>query len=86
MKPEPCSGVTRLRLLGSVARGEAGPRSDVDLIADVDRRAGCSLLDLVSLWHFLQDLPDGRVDAGTTVQKMRPRMRQRFEADAIEVF
>ena len=75
--------MTRLRLLGSVARGEAGPRSDVDLIADVDRRAGFSLLDLVGLRHFLQDLPDRKVDVGTTVEKMRPRMRQRFEADAI---
>jgi predicted nucleotidyltransferase len=30
-------GVTRLRLFGSMARGEAGPMSDVDLIADIDR-------------------------------------------------
>jgi predicted nucleotidyltransferase len=79
-------GVTRLRLFGSMARGEAGSESDVDLIADIDRRTRFSLLDLVGLQHFLQDLLGRKVDIGTTVEKMRPRMRQRFEADAIEVF
>lgn len=79
-------GVMRLRLFGSVARGEARPESDVDLIADIDRRTRFSLLDLVGLQHFLQDLLGRKVDVGTTVEKMRPRMRERFEADAIEVF
>ena len=79
-------GVTRLRLFGSMARGEARPESDVDLIADIDRSARFSLLDLVGLQHFLEGLLDRKVDIGTTVAKMRPRMRQRFEADAIEVF
>ena len=79
-------GVARLRLFGSMARGEAGPASDVDLIADIDRSIRFSLLDLVGLQHLLQDLLGRAVDVGTTVTKMRPRMRQRFEADAIEVF
>jgi predicted nucleotidyltransferase len=79
-------GVTRLRMFGSMARGEAGRKSDVDLIADIDRNIRFSLLDLVGLQHSLQDLLHREVDVGTTVAKMRPRMRQRFEADAIEVF
>jgi predicted nucleotidyltransferase len=79
-------GVTRLRLFGSMARGDAGPDSDVDLIAEIDRSRSFSLLDLVGLQDFLRDLLDRKVDVGTTVAKMRPRMRQRFEADAIEVF
>ena len=28
-------GVTRVRVLGSMARGDAGPQSDVDLLIDV---------------------------------------------------
>jgi uncharacterized protein len=79
-------GVTRLRLFGSIARGDAGPNSDVDLIVDIDRSIRFSLLDLVGLRDFLRDLLGRNVDVGTTVAKMRPRMRQRFEADAIEVF
>jgi predicted nucleotidyltransferase len=78
-------GVTRLRLFGSIARGEAGPESDVDLIADVDRATGFSLLDLVGLQHFLEDLLGRPIDVGTTADKMRPRMRRRFDADVIEV-
>jgi len=79
-------GVARLRIFGSMARGEAGPKSDVDLIADIDRNVSFSLLDLVGLQDFLQDLLGYKIDVGTTVAKMRPRMRQRFEAEAIEVF
>ena len=79
-------GVTRLRLFGSMARGEAGPESDVDLIADIDQAARFSLIDLVGLQYYLADLVGRAVDVGTTVAKMRPRMRQRFEAEAIEVF
>ena len=29
-------GVRRLRLFGSIARGEAGPGSDVDLLAEIE--------------------------------------------------
>jgi predicted nucleotidyltransferase len=79
-------GVARLRLFGSMARGDAGPDSDVDLIAEIDRSMSFSLLDLVGLQDFLRDLLGRKVDVGTTVAKMRPRMRQRFEAEAIEVF
>ncbi len=79
-------GVTRLRMFGSMARGEARPESDVDLIADIDRNIRFSLLDLVGLQDLLRDLLGREVDVGTTVAKMRPRMRQRFEAEAIEVF
>lgn len=79
-------GVTRLRLFGSMARGEAEPESDVDLIADVDRSTDFSLLDLVGLQHFLEDLLGRAVDVGTTADKMRPRMRRRFDADVTQVF
>jgi predicted nucleotidyltransferase len=79
-------GVTRLRLFGSMARGHAEPDSDVDLIADIDHSMSFSLLDLVGLQDFLQDLLGRKIDVGTTVAKMRPRLRQRFEAEAIEVF
>jgi predicted nucleotidyltransferase len=79
-------GVIRLRLFGSMARGEAGPESDVDLIADIAQDTKFSLIDLVGLQYFLADLVGHEVDVGTTVAKMRPWMRQRFEAEAIEVF
>ena len=39
--------MTRLCLFGSMARGEAGPESDVDLLADIESGAKFSLIDLV---------------------------------------
>lgn len=44
----------RAGVYGSVARGEAGPRSDLDLLVDLDEEA--SLWDLVHLEEELADL------------------------------
>ena len=33
-------GITRLSLFGSVARGEAGPKSDIDLLIETDPKPG----------------------------------------------
>jgi predicted nucleotidyltransferase len=79
-------GVTRLRLFGSVARGEAGQGSDVDLLAEIDHASGFSLLDLVGLQYDLEDLIGRKVEIATAVESMRPGIRRRLEADAIEVF
>ena len=40
-------GIRNVRLCGSVARGDAGPQSDIDLVVDVDE--GRSLFDLGEL-------------------------------------
>jgi uncharacterized protein len=79
-------GVMRLRLFGSIARGEAGPESDVDLLAKIDHSSRFSLLDLVGLQFDLEDLIGRKVEIATAVDQMRPRMRRRVEADAIEGF
>jgi predicted nucleotidyltransferase len=79
-------GVTRLCLFGSMARGEAGPESDVDLLADIESGAKFSLIDLVGLQYFLGDLVGRRVEIGTSLERARPRIRQRIERDALEVF
>jgi predicted nucleotidyltransferase len=57
-------GVRNVRLFGSVARGEATDRSDVDLL--VDLKPGQSLLDLGAFQMDVQDLLGHRVDVVTT--------------------
>ena len=79
-------GVKRLRLFGSVARGEPGPESDVDLLAEIDHSSRFSLLDLVGLQRDLAELIGRNVEIATAVEEMRPRIRRRVEADAIEIF
>jgi predicted nucleotidyltransferase len=56
-------GATHLRLFGSVARGEAGPRSDVDFLVDLE--PGRSLVDLGGLLVDLEDLLGRKVDVVT---------------------
>lgn len=53
-------GVTRLYVFGSVARGDAGPTSDVDLLVEFE--PGRSLLDQVHLIDELGRLLDTRID------------------------
>jgi len=47
-------GVSALYVFGSVARGEAGPGSDVDVLIDVDPAAKFSLLDLARIRRDLE--------------------------------
>ena len=79
-------GVVRLRLFGSMARGEAGPASDVDLMAEIDRTGKFSLIDHVAVQQDLTDALGRPVEISTAPCKMRPRMRARVDADAVEVF
>jgi len=52
-----------VRVFGSVARDEARPDSDLDLLVDMDD--GRSLLDLVGLGQDLEELLKRRVDVVT---------------------
>jgi predicted nucleotidyltransferase len=56
-------GAYNVRVFGSVARGEAGPDSDVDFLVDLEE--GRSLLDLAGLLMDLQDLLGREVDIVT---------------------
>jgi len=53
-------GASEVRVFGSVARGEAGVDSDVDLLIKMAPER--SLLDHVALWQDLEDLLGRKVD------------------------
>ena len=53
-------GARNVRVFGSVARGEAGPRSDIDLLVKMEE--GRSLLDLSALVLDLRQLLGIKVD------------------------
>jgi predicted nucleotidyltransferase len=75
-------GVQSLALFGSVARDEASPASDVDLLVEFDRPTG--YFGLVRLQLHLQTILDCAVDLGTP-DSLRPTMRTRMEREAIRV-
>ena len=53
-------GVRSVSVFGSVARGDEGVDSDIDLLVEPD--PDCSLLDLISLKHDIEDLTGRNVD------------------------
>lgn len=73
-------GARNLRVIGSVARGEARPDSDLDLLVDLD--PGRSLLDHAALVIELETLLGCKVDVATE-RGLRPRVRDRVLAEAV---
>ena len=73
-------GAYNVRVFGSVARGEADEKSDIDLL--VDMKEGYSLFDLGGLWEDLKDLLGCQVDV-FPVTMLRERIRDRALKDAI---
>ena len=72
-------GAHTVRVFGSVARGEAGADSDIDLLIDVE--PGRSLLDVVGLWQDLEALLGRRVDL-LTEAGLHPYLRERILREA----
>ncbi|HEY7213286.1 MAG TPA: nucleotidyltransferase domain-containing protein [Thermoanaerobaculia bacterium] len=73
-------GARQVRVFGSVARGEADEKSDVDFLVDMER--GRSLLDLGGLLMDLQELLGRRVDV-VTERGLKPRIRERVLAESV---
>ena len=73
-------GVHRLRVFGSVARGEDRPDSDVDLLADVP--PGISLFGLARLQADLEAILGTRVDL-VLAADLKPDVRARADPDLV---
>src|SRR6266700_5200483 len=73
-------GAYNVRVFGSVARGEADSKSDIDLLVDLE--PGRSLFDLGGLLMDLQDLLGHKVDV-VTERGLRERIRERVLREAV---
>jgi predicted nucleotidyltransferase len=73
-------GAYNVRVFGSVARGEAGPDSDLDVLVDME--PGRSLLDLGGLLVDLEELLSRKVDV-TTEKGLKARIRERVLKEAV---
>lgn len=73
-------GMSSLSVFGSVARGEAGPDSDVDLLVELNRRMG--LFEFAGLKLRLAELLGAPVDL-VMLDALKPRVRERVEHEAI---
>jgi len=73
-------GARNVRVFGSVARGEADDRSDVDFVVDFE--PGRSLFDHAGLLLDLQQLLERKVDI-VTERGLRARIRERVLREAV---
>lgn len=69
-----------MRVFGSVARGEADEKSDIDLLVEFE--SGRSLLDHAGLRLELQDLLGCKVDV-VSERGIKPRIRERVLREAV---
>lgn len=73
-------GASNLRVFGSVARGEARPDSDLDILVDLE--SGRSLLDHAQLQIDLEELLGRKVDV-VTERGLRSHLRDRVLREAV---
>ncbi len=73
-------GAHHVRVFGSVARGEAGPASDIDLLVQMDK--GRSLLDVIELTQELESVLQRKVDI-LTDEGLSPYLKERIQAEAV---
>ena len=76
----PAIGISSLAVFGSVARGEHGRQSDIDVMVSFERPA--TLRGYFSVQRFLENHLGREVDL-VTEKALRPEMRQSVERDAI---
>lgn len=75
-------GLTNVRVFGSVARGDDGPDSDVDLLADFP--PGIGLFGFGRAIRDLEDLLQVRVDL-VPAGDLKPGVRDEVEAQALSL-
>lgn len=75
-------GARNIRVFGSVARGEADEKSDIDFL--VDMQPGRSLLDMGGLLMDLRDLLGRDVDV-VSVRGLKPRIREQVIREAVSL-
>jgi uncharacterized protein len=75
-------GAQNVRVFGSLARCEAGPDSDIDILVELD--PGRSLLDIIAIKQDLEDLMGCEVDV-VTEAAISPYIRKQVLKEAISL-
>jgi predicted nucleotidyltransferase len=78
-------GVQHAALFGSVARGEAGPQSDLDIMIELAPDASLDIFAYVELKNFIAGLFPGPVDV-VNKDALKPYVRPPVTADSIYAF
>jgi predicted nucleotidyltransferase len=77
------AGVLRSSIFGSVARGEADEKSDIDLLVELPK--GKSYFDFFNLQDRLQKVLGKKVDLGT-YRSIKPYFRDKILGEQIQIY
>jgi hypothetical protein len=78
-------GVRRAAVFGSVARGDARPDSDIDIMVEIDPDAHLTVFEYAELKDYIVSLFDRPVDVVNRAG-LKPYVRPSAIADAIYAF
>lgn len=78
-------GVSRVAVFGSVARSDAGPRSDLDILIELDPDAGLDVFAYAGLKSYIAGLFEGEVDV-VNRKALKPHLRAPSQREAIYAF
>lgn len=78
-------GVLHAALFGSIARADAKPNSDIDILIEIEPQAPVGLFEYVEITQYLADLFPNRVDIANR-GKLKEFVRAGAERDAINAF
>src|ERR1017187_1815588 len=78
-------GVSHASVFGSVARGEARPDSDVDVLGELDQDHAMGIFEYARLKLYINEILNG---AGDVVNRrtLRPLLRDSILRDAVHAF
>ena len=78
-------GVSHAAVFGSVARGEAGAESDIDVLVDLDESRPMGIFQYARLKLYIGELLDGPSDV-VNRRTLKPLLRANILHDLIHAF
>ncbi len=78
-------GVRHAAVFGSVARGEAGPDSDIDVLVDLDPERPMGIFEYARLRLYVSALFGGSGDV-VNRKTLKPLLRDRILHDSVNAF
>ena len=78
-------GVAHAAVFGSVARGTAGPGSDVDILVELDQNHPIGIFEYAGLKLYMNEIFDDAVDLVNS-RTIKPLLRDDIMRDAVHAF